>query len=211
MWLAIETAGAACSVALIARYALVDERHAVVGRGHAEALLPMIEALLRGRATPAAVHVDCGPGSFTGVRVGLAAARALGLAWDVPVHGFSSTALAAAGAFARHPAADRLTVALTGGHGELFVESFARNSLGETPAPRSLPPAEAAAWTDAALIVGSGAAALVAARGTGEVDGSAPHAGDVRLLGPAGRDLPPQALYGRPPDAKAALPKPALS
>ena len=52
----------------------------MVGRGHAERLVPMIAELLGGRR-PDAILVDCGPGSFTGVRVGLAAAHGLAIGW----------------------------------------------------------------------------------------------------------------------------------
>ena len=69
----------------------------MVGRGHAERLLPMIEELLGGRR-PTAILVDCGPGSFTGVRVGLAAAHGLAIGWRVPLAGYSSLALIAAAA-----------------------------------------------------------------------------------------------------------------
>jgi tRNA threonylcarbamoyladenosine biosynthesis protein TsaB len=96
--LAIETATEACSVALFENGALLAHVHELVGRGHAERLIPMIAELPeRGRAER--VLVDCGPGSFTGVRVGLAAARAFGLAWGAEVVGYSSLALIAATAF----------------------------------------------------------------------------------------------------------------
>ena len=95
--LVIETASPACSIALIRGDALVAERHEVVGRGHAERLVPAIaELLAETEARPDTILVDCGPGSFTGVRVGLAAARALGFAWSARVHGCSSLALIAA-------------------------------------------------------------------------------------------------------------------
>ena len=84
--LAIETATEACSVALFEDGQLRAHAHELVGRGHAERLIPMIGELPdRGRAET--ILVDCGPGSFTGVRVGLAAARGLGLAWAAPIHG----------------------------------------------------------------------------------------------------------------------------
>ena len=104
MLLVIDSATAACSVALIDGDRLVDERHAVVGRGHAEHLLPMIESLL-GTRRPAAIAVDCGPGSFTGLRVGLAAAHGLAIGWQVPLSGYSSLAVIAAAA----PPAERGT------------------------------------------------------------------------------------------------------
>ena len=88
MLLVIDSATAACSAALIgADGALVDERHELVGRGHAERLVPMIAELLGGRR-PASILVDCGPGSFTGVRVGLAAAHGLAIGWRVPLAGY---------------------------------------------------------------------------------------------------------------------------
>src|SRR3954452_22231397 len=95
--LVIETATPACSVALLRGDEVVGEAHEIVGRGHAERLLPMIEALLAGRR-PNAILVDCGPGSFTGVRVGIAAAHGLAIGWQVPLSGYSSMAAIAAAA-----------------------------------------------------------------------------------------------------------------
>src|SRR5688572_27384261 len=96
MLLAIDTATPTCSVALIDGDRLISERHELVGRGHAGKLLPMIEGLL-GPRRPRGTLVDCGPGSFTGVRVGLAAAHGLAIGWEVPISGYSSLALLAAG------------------------------------------------------------------------------------------------------------------
>ncbi len=204
MLLVIDTATAACSVALIEGS---EVRHAVrelVGRGHAERLVPMVETLLAeaGGVVPEAILVDCGPGSFTGVRVGLAAAIGMGLGWGVPVHGCSSMALVAAARFAADPAMEACAVALTGGHGELFVQRFAACPFAAIDALVSLPPAEAAAHVDALPVAGSGAAALVAARGQGEAVESLPEAADAALLAEPFRTLEPRPIYGRPPDAK---------
>lgn len=98
--LAISTSSPALSIALVAGSAVLARRHELIGRGHAEALVPEIAALLAGRSPPQAILVDIGPGSYTGIRIGIAAARALGLAWGVPVHGVSALALVAAQAFA---------------------------------------------------------------------------------------------------------------
>jgi len=176
--------------------ALIDERHEIVGRGHAERLVSMIAELLGGRR-PDAILVDCGPGSFTGVRVGIAAARGLAIGWGVPVGGYSSLAALAAASGARDVAA-----ALQGGHGELFVQSFAGDPLAPADDLRSMPPHAAAAAVAAELVTGSGAEALVAARGWGRAADGLPRAAHARLLPPALRALPPKPIYGRAPDAR---------
>jgi tRNA threonylcarbamoyl adenosine modification protein YeaZ len=198
--LVIDTATAACSVALIAAGAVLAEGHETVGRGHAERLMPMIAALPDGgRASK--ILVDCGPGSFTGIRVGIAAARALGLGWGVPVHGFSSMAIIAAAA---GEADTEIGIALIGGHGELFIQRYATRPLAPLTGLASLAPAAAAAAVTDTLIFGSGAAQLVAARGTGSAHDRLPRAADARLLPPAFTELAPAAIYGRAADAKPA-------
>jgi tRNA threonylcarbamoyl adenosine modification protein YeaZ len=197
MILIIETATPACSVALAEGDRLIDERHEIVGRGHAERLVPMIAALLAGRR-PSAILVDCGPGSFTGIRVGLAAAQGLRIGWKVPLAGFSSLAAIAAAARGE----GEIAVALEGGHGQLFVQTFGENPMRALDPLRSLTPVEAAAAIRAERIAGSGAAALVAARGHGRAIEALPRAADALRL-PAGlRSLPPRPVYGRGPDAK---------
>jgi tRNA threonylcarbamoyl adenosine modification protein YeaZ len=199
MILVIDTATPACSAALIDGGALVDERHELVGRGHAERLVPMIGEMLAGRR-PVSVLVDCGPGSFTGIRVGLAAAQGLRIGWAVPIAGFSSMAAIAAAA----GGGGEIAVALHGGHGQLFVQTFGEVEMRPLDPLRSLPPDEAAAAIRAQRVAGSGAAALVAARGFGEAVEALPRAADARLLPPALRALPPRPIYGRGPDAAPA-------
>lgn len=201
MILVIDSATAACSVALIDGDRLIDERHKIVGRGHAERLVPMIAELMEGRR-PDAILVDCGPGSFTGVRVGIAAARGLAIGWDVPVYGYTSMAVIAAG-LGETPVA----VALEGGHGELFVQSYAHGPLAATDALRSLPPEEAAAEIDSEIVAGSAAERLVRARGHGRAVAALPRAADARLLPSALRALPPRPIYGRAPGAKPTAPQ----
>ena len=196
MLLVIDSATAACSAALIEDGEVVAERHELVGRGHAERLLPMIADLLGGRR-PDAMLVDCGPGSFTGVRVGIAAAHGLAIGWRVPLLGYSSMAAVAAAAGGA-PAA----VALEGGHGELFVQSYGGDPLAPLDALRSLAPDAAAAAVDAPLVLGSGAETLVEARGYGEWRDLLPRAADARLLPEVLRSLAPRPIYGRVPDAK---------
>ncbi|HEY0116730.1 MAG TPA: tRNA (adenosine(37)-N6)-threonylcarbamoyltransferase complex dimerization subunit type 1 TsaB [Allosphingosinicella sp.] len=197
--LVIDSVSAACSAALIGPDgACVAERHEVVGRGHAERLVPMIADLLGGRV-PASILVDCGPGSFTGLRVGLAAAHGLAIGWNVPLAGYSAAALLAAMADAN---GGPVAAALLGGHGEIFVQSFAGEPLEPLDALRSLRPEDAAGQIGAQVIVGSGAAALVAARGHGEVVDLLPRAAAAWRLPLPLRSLPPRPIYGRAPDAR---------
>jgi tRNA threonylcarbamoyl adenosine modification protein YeaZ len=195
--LAIDTATAACSVALLVGGAVLAEAHEIVGRGHAERLVPMIAELTAARSITG-IAVGCGPGSFTGIRVGIAAARGLALGWGVPLTGISSLALIAA-------AADEdVAVAIAGGHGELFVQRFAIGPLRAITPLGALTPAAAAAMVPERLVLGSGAEALVAARGHGEARVAWPRAGDISRLPGDFTNLPPRPIYGRPPDARPA-------
>ncbi|MGF1550292.1 MAG: tRNA (adenosine(37)-N6)-threonylcarbamoyltransferase complex dimerization subunit type 1 TsaB [Sphingomonadaceae bacterium] len=194
MELVIDSATAACSAALVENGRLLAERHEIVGRGHAERLAPMVEELLAGE-TPHALLVDCGPGSFTGVRVGLAFAHGLAIGWGLELNGFSSLALIAAGA--GRPCA----AAIEGGHGEIFVQSFAHDPLRPTDSMRSLSPRSAAEMIESELLLGSGAETLRAARSWGTSEDRLPRAGDALLLPPTLRSLPPRPIYGRAPDA----------
>ncbi|HEX4849100.1 MAG TPA: tRNA (adenosine(37)-N6)-threonylcarbamoyltransferase complex dimerization subunit type 1 TsaB [Novosphingobium sp.] len=197
--LVIDSATEACSVALFDGDALIAGECRVLGRGHAEQLVPMIEALPgKGRADRIAVAL--GPGSFTGVRVGLAAARALAFAWQADLVGYPTLALVAALAGRDHPGAE-VTVCMTGGHGEWFVQDF--DSAGAPVAPlASLTPAAAAARGGAALVAGSQAEALVAARGSGTALTLWPDAAGFGLLDPARLSADTTPLYGRAPDAR---------
>ena len=196
MLLVIDSATEACSVALIDGNGLLDERHEVVGRGHAERLVPMIAELL-GTRRPRGLLVDCGPGSFTGVRVGLAAAHGLSIGWRIPLSGYSSMALIAAGARERE-----IAVALHGGHGQLFVQSYGRDPLMPLDDLRSLLPEDAAAAVTAQRVYGSGAETLVNARAFGDAFEALPRASHAMLLPAELRGLPPRPIYGRAPDAK---------
>jgi tRNA threonylcarbamoyl adenosine modification protein YeaZ len=201
--LVIETATVACSVALIEDGRVVASAHEVVGRGHAERLVPMIAELPDGGRADA-ILVDVGPGSFTGIRVGIAAARGLGLGWGVPVKGYSSLPLIAATAFAADPARDRVAVVLEGGHGEVFMQPFAADPFAPAAGFASLKPADALARLDGALAVGNGVRFLNLA---GAIE-TLPRAAQTILLTAAFTVLPPRPIYGRAPDAKPMAEKP---
>jgi tRNA threonylcarbamoyl adenosine modification protein YeaZ len=201
--LAIESATAGCSVALFddaAQDAIpIAADFAVIGRGHAERLVPMIAAL-PGRGQADRILVSLGPGSFTGVRIGLAAARALGLAWHVPVLGYPTLALVAAIARLDDPGA-KVTVCMTGGHGEWFVQDFAADGMPEGPLA-SLTPAGAAAHPAHNLIAGSMAGDLAAGRTGYRALDLLPDARHALALSPALLTPYLAPLYGRAPDAR---------
>lgn len=198
-YLVIDSASEACSVALLEDGAVVDYRHEVIGRGHAERLVPLIAELTNGGRADVIV-AGCGPGSFAGVRIGVAAARALALGWQVPVHGFSTLALVAAAAADDIAAADGALVVMEGGHGQWFVQPFAAD-LSPRAEIRSLLPDDAVLIADA-LVVGNRAEPFVARRGVGRARAALPDARAFLRLPPAALIDQPSPIYGRAPDAK---------
>jgi tRNA threonylcarbamoyladenosine biosynthesis protein TsaB len=195
--LAMDTSGRACSIAVFVDDILTASRHELIGRGQAERIIPWIAEML-GEARPDHILVGCGPGSFTGVRIGIAAARALGLGWGIPVHGMDSLALIAAAA----PGQEDMTVAIEAGHGELFVRHYQRNPLISTGFLQSLTPQDAALAHQSALVVGSGAQSLADARGFGTAHLGEADARFALTLPLPLRTFDPRPVYGRLPDAK---------
>lgn len=196
--LAIDCATEACSAALFEDDRLLDGRCEVLGRGHAERLVPMI-AELPGKGRAERIVVSLGPGSFTGVRIGLAAARALGLVWSAELLGYPTLALVAAMARERHPGP--VSVCMAGGHGEWFVQDFGTGGTADAPLA-SLSPARSAETARHVLVAGSKAEALVDLRGHGVALDLLPDAREIALLPKAFLDRHLSPIYGRPPDAR---------
>jgi tRNA threonylcarbamoyl adenosine modification protein YeaZ len=159
-------------------------------------------AELPGKGRADRILVDCGPGSFTGVRVGLAAARALALAWRADVAGYSSLALIAASAFAELDGPETLSVAIVGGHGEYFVQRFDREGVRPIAPLASLKPQEAAQLCGSDPVAGSGAEAMRAAGASGPAIAIHPDARNTVLLPSGHASLAPSPIYGRGPDAR---------
>jgi tRNA threonylcarbamoyladenosine biosynthesis protein TsaB len=197
MILAFDTSSSACTAALFdSDESCVAQRDELIGRGHAERLVPMIGELMEGRAATR-ILVGVGPGSFTGIRVAIAAAHGLAIGWGAELMGFSSLALLAAGAAEK----GALAAAVQGGHGELFVQQF-DDSTEPTSALRNVLPSEAARIITADRVVGSGAKQLVAARGWGEARELWPSAANALRLPEMLRTLPAKPIYARAPDAR---------
>jgi tRNA threonylcarbamoyladenosine biosynthesis protein TsaB len=122
--LALDAAGAACSVALWRSGAIAVHRRQPMARGHAEALMPLVLEALAAAGTAFEdldrVAVGVGPGSFTGIRIALAAARGIGLAADRPVVGVDSFSAVAAALPAGIRAGRALLVAIDSKREALF-------------------------------------------------------------------------------------------
>lgn len=196
MILAIDTSTAACTAALFDGGTCIASADEIIGRGHSERLVPMLEEMLAGRR-PDAILIGVGPGSFTGIRVGIAAAQGLAIGWNAELRGLSSLALLAAAAKGQPVAA-----AMRGGHGELFVQAFDAALAPASPL-LNLPAAEAAAKIAPDLVIGPGAEDLVTARGPGRALEGWPSAARALDLPEELRSLEPRPLYARAPDARA--------
>jgi tRNA threonylcarbamoyl adenosine modification protein YeaZ len=201
--LVIDSATEACSVALFDTTNglcgdLLAGDWVDLGRGHAERLVPMIAALPdRGRA--ARIMVNLGPGSFTGIRVGLAAARALGLAWGAPVGGYLCLDLVAKMAGAAQAGCD-IDVVMTGGHGEWFFQPFDADAAPRAPLC-ALPPEVVLDRSRARVVAGSQAAAVAAHSGALALP-IRPDARRFHLLDHTAWQDTVSPVYGRAPDAR---------
>ncbi|WP_313670251.1 tRNA (adenosine(37)-N6)-threonylcarbamoyltransferase complex dimerization subunit type 1 TsaB [Sandarakinorhabdus sp.] len=182
-FLALSTSSPALSIALVDGPRVLARHHELIGRGHAEALVPAIAALLAGRQADAII-VDIGPGSYTGIRIGIAAARALGVAWGVPVHGVSALSLVAAQAFAADPALDSVFALIDAGRGHAAGALIGPDLVAPLPAVITALPAGAA-------VAGAGAVLLP---GAAALHPDHPDAAFAGNLPPAALGTP-QALY----------------
>ncbi|MXN66805.1 tRNA (adenosine(37)-N6)-threonylcarbamoyltransferase complex dimerization subunit type 1 TsaB [Stappia sp. GBMRC 2046] len=217
--LAIDTALSACSAAV-----LVDEdgerrffsQSEELGRGHAERLMEMIAEVMAEAGVAFTdldrIAVTTGPGSFTGLRVGLSVARGLALVLEIPVIGVTTLAAVAQGV-RRELQEQGLTpspvlVILDARRDEIYTQTFgAKGEPLDEPRVARVADLIQAAKTGARL-AGSGARMLAEAA---DLDDSLivneagwPEISDVTTLGSLaqpGRGAP-APLYLRPPDAK---------
>ena len=208
--LAIDTCLDACQAALWSDGAVLVALSEPMRRGHQERLAPMVEEAMRGAGrifhALDRVAVTVGPGSFTGLRVGLAFAKGLGLALDRPVVGVGVLEALADGAPEPFAAA-----VVDARRDQLYLQVFGQGRA--LMAPDVLPVATAAARL--AELVGGGPAALVGP-GAGLLAGvmpqarvderAAPNPAAIAAIGARATPPfpPPRPLYLRAPDARAA-------
>jgi tRNA threonylcarbamoyladenosine biosynthesis protein TsaB len=221
--LAIDTALNACSVAIAEGNRILAHAHEKRRRGHAEALLPMIEAEMMHASLTYKdldlIAVTVGPGTFTGLRIGLAAARGIAIAAQKPIVGVTTLEVLAAAVPVPMTKERPVIATADARRGEVYIQAFNRLAHGEIITPLTPP---AAIRTEKALatlditngvLVGSGAAILRELSGFDPEKYIIPNLSDdpdaidvariaaVRGL-PAADTPPPAPLYLRAPDAK---------
>ena len=212
--LAIDTSlGAASACMLDSESGAILARETVwLDRGHDQAIVPLIDRIVAqagGRASIKRIAVTVGPGSFTGIRVGISAARAIGLATGAPVVGVSSLSAYVAPLMVEW-SDGVVAAAIDARHGRTYVAAFASGS--PIIAPKVMTPREAArAMGSGPLRLTGSAAALLAIEAwsmgfAAEVvsDAAAPDVAFVARLGAAAEpaSAPPRPLYLKAPDVK---------
>ena len=216
--LAIDTALGACSACIYDAIAgtSISSESIAMQRGHAEVLPGLVERIgsrvMQGLEAVERIAVTVGPGSFTGIRVGIAAARALGLALDVPVVGVS-TLSAFAAPLLGDEARSAVAAAIDARHGYIYVMMIsAGGAMQVTPRLLKIDQAALQLASGPLRICGSGAALLAAAarqRGLSCDMSGAMDAPDISFVARLGAladpaTAPPDPLYLKAPDV--ALP-----
>jgi tRNA threonylcarbamoyladenosine biosynthesis protein TsaB len=213
--LALDSAGSACSAAVWQGGRIVAHRLAPMEHGHAEALIPMVQAVMAeagvGYDDLDLIAAGTGPGSYTGVRVGLAAARAIASAAGKPLTGVSNFDAVVAACAPDRPD----LVAIETRRADLYIQLFTPTGDADSP-PTILAEAELAALfdgTDHVLVAGdaAGRAAdlLNAAGRAARTHPTARHA-DARFIAALAVDRwlqddktrSTEPIYLRPPDAR---------
>lgn len=200
--LAIDTCLFACSAAVVEDGVVRAARVEPMSRGHQERLAPLVAEVMAQAGVAFdrldRIAVTVGPGSFTGLRVGLAFAKGLSAALGIPAVGVGSLEALA------QPHNGRVFAVLDAKRGQVYLQAFADGVA--VSAPDALPIETAAArLAELApdLLVGTGAALLADMRPSARVmaiDHADPAA--VAALAAARAPIPPRPLYLRAPDAK---------
>ena len=219
--LAFDTTLNRCSVAVVADGKILSHVSVEMRRGHAEALMPLIQDCLNEASLEFSgldlVAVTTGPGTFTGQRVGLSAARGIGVSTGLPVQGVGSLPAIALSARTDKPDRDILVVQ-DARRGEFYVQHFpASTDIWPEISPARAVPIEDLSdlLPDAGcVIVGSGtemARELLGATGKDIVISDRHYEADALQVAELAASIiaaqglpdgPPAPLYLRAPDAK---------
>ena len=175
-------------------------------RGQAEALMPMIDRVMKAAGVTYAalgrIAVTTGPGSFTGVRSGLAAARGLTLASEVPTVGILTTEALAAAVPEHERNGARILAAIDTKRGDFYVQPFGTDGAVQG-APEALGAEALPAWIDGPVVIVGDAAAARAFGGRATIS-SAPSLVDLGVLAALASKTAPQPggpapVYVHPP------------
>ena len=216
--LALDTSMGACSAALLRADGTVRDlfaRETLMARGHAEALMPMIaEVMEEARLDFAALDLiaaTTGPGSFTSVRIAIAAARGLALVTHAKLYGTDSLTVMARSKRATLGPLEPLAVAVDARRGMLYVGLY-DSAGGKLDGPLLIAPDDAVSLLpkDLQTAVGSGGSLLVeaAARAGRKLEAALPDlqptaAALAEIALESGETVPTlRPLYLRPPDAR---------
>lgn len=209
--LAFDSSTAACSAAVWQDGRVLARRFVAMARGQSEALVPMIqEVMAEARLAYAEIDligVTVGPGAFTGVRIGLATARAMGLAAGKPVAGLLTTEAIAAGVPDSERRGHTLVVAVDAKRADVFVQTFAADLTPLGPVRGLLPEAVPELAGGGPLLLAGDGAARVRPHLPDSVLSSASGLPDAAVVAavlatrwPRGTALPAEPVYLRPPD-----------
>ncbi|OED00245.1 tRNA (adenosine(37)-N6)-threonylcarbamoyltransferase complex dimerization subunit type 1 TsaB [Rhizobium sp. YK2] len=205
--LALDTAGVDCAAAVYdsGSDSVMGEVTETIGRGHAEHLMHVVdEALAKAGVALSAIErvvVTVGPGSFTGIRIGVAAARGFALSLNVPAVGVTTLEVMAATARAQNPGKSVLA-AIDAKREEIYLQSFAAdgNPLDEARAVM-IDEARAIAGAFDGIVTGTAVARLSDAP-----PAERPDAFPIAIVARLGAGKPagekPKPLYLRGPDAR---------
>ncbi len=213
--LAIDTALNACSAGVLDTETgtLLASESIEMIRGHAEALVPMIDRVMAqidgGFESLGRIAVTVGPGSYTGLRVGISAARAIGLASGHPVVGVTTLSALLAPLMSTPDVRGLIAAAIDARHGHVYFQAVSNNGRVVAP-PGHMNVRDALRQIGAgpAILVGSGAPLIAAvAKGIEIIDVNAPSAPDIAWVAQLGAvadpaHAMPRPLYMRGPDAK---------
>jgi tRNA threonylcarbamoyladenosine biosynthesis protein TsaB len=213
--LALDTTLASCSAALWDGRAerILAAECAAMDKGHAEAIAPMVQRCLAAASQPAStiarIAVTTGPGTFTGLRIGLSLAHGMGVALGCEIVGLDTLTATAAPLLETTPAL--LVAHQAGATGKFYAARFENGTLADPLLFDGLEAVTALLGQDQVAVIGTGADAVRAAA-QGKVTRLSGHdlpvASDfVRLAAglPAATGLP-QPVYLREPDARPQAP-----